>query len=236
MKLLTDLHIHTIASGHAYSSVTEIVQRANQLNLEAIAITDHGPGLPDGPHVYHFENQRRFFNIPGKCLVLSGVEEDLAGPNGEVFLPENVLNFLEIVLVGFHPYPNCWVKINSKRAVIKSLLKAMEKPYIKGVTHPVNDWFDLSSDEIKQIVKNALPTSTAVELNLSKTIGLEDKLFEFLDLVGEYNAPLMINSDAHILHEVGDFKVLDKFIHKIVPENVVNKNYNSVKSFFGINR
>ena len=232
----TDLHTHTVASGHAYATVNEMLQRANELKLEAIAITDHGPGLPNGPHVFHFTNQERFKTIPGNCIVLSGVEEDLAGPNGEVFLPENVLNSLEVVLVGLHPYPNGWAYTNSTKLVLKSLLAAMENPLIKGVTHPVNNWFNFNSNKIKEIVKNARPTGTAVEFNLSKINGLESRLLEFLDLAAEFNAPLMINSDAHAVHELGDFTNMENFAHKIIPENVVNKNYKTVKSFFRINR
>ncbi len=236
MKLLVDLHTHTVASGHAYCTVNELVEKAHQLSLEAIAITDHGPGLPNGPHIFHFSNQERFKTIPGNCVVLSGVEEDINGPKGEVFLPENTLSSLEIVLIGLHPYPDGWAYTNSKEIVLKSLLTAMENPLIKGVTHPVNNWFDFNSGEIKKIVKNARATGTAVELNLSKITGLEKRLFEFLDLAAEFNAPLMINSDAHAVHELGDFKSLDMFENKIIPENVVNKNYETVKSFFGINR
>ena len=233
---LVDLHSHTVASGHAYCTVNELVERANILGLEAIAITDHGPGLPDGPHVYHFSNQERFKTIPGKCIVLSGVEEDLSGPDGEVFLPEIVLESLEIVLVGLHPYPNGWSNTNSKKIVLRSLLKAMENPLIKGVTHPISNWFNFNSKEIKEIVINAKSTSTAVELNLSKIYGLENKLFDFLDLTAEFDAPIMINSDAHTVHELGDFSNLKKFTDRIIPENVINKNYKTVKLFFGIER
>ncbi len=233
---LVDLHTHTVASGHAYCTVNELVEKANIIGLEAIAITDHGPRLPNGPHIYHFSNQERFKTIPGNCKVLSGVEEDIAGPNGEVFLPENTLNSLEVVLVGLHPYPNGWANINSKKNVLISLLKAMENPLIKGVTHPISNWFDFSKEDIIEIVENAESTSTAVELNLSKIYGLENKLFEFLDLAGEFNAPLMINSDAHAVHELGDFSNLEKFTDRIIPENVINKDYKTVKSFFEIER
>jgi len=122
MTPTVDLHTHTVASGHAYCTVNELVEKANQLALEAIAITDHGPGLPNGPHIFHFSNQERFKTIPGNCVVLSGVEEDLDGPNGEVFLPENTLSSLEVVLIGLHPYPDGWAYTNSKRIVLKSSL------------------------------------------------------------------------------------------------------------------
>lgn len=43
-----DIHIHSIASGHAFSTVEEIVSAAAERSLEGIAITDHGPALPGG--------------------------------------------------------------------------------------------------------------------------------------------------------------------------------------------
>ncbi len=231
IKLPIDLHTHTIASGHAFCTVNELATRANELNMEAIAITDHGPGLPNGPHVYHFVNQWRFRKIAGKCKIFSGVEEDLSGSDGEVFLPENVLENLDVVLLGLHPYPKGFVMNNDSKTVLKSLLKAMENPLIKGVTHPVNNWFDFN---VKEIVKNAKPTGTAVELNLSKIKGLEKKLEEFLDFVGEFDAPLMINSDSHAVTELGNFGDLQQFVDKIDMTKVLNQSIESVEDFFGI--
>ncbi len=43
MKYLIDTHTHTIASGHAYSTLDENVLCAARKGLEAIAITDHAP-------------------------------------------------------------------------------------------------------------------------------------------------------------------------------------------------
>ena len=51
----TDLHTHTTASCHAYSTLEENVQWAKQIGLEAIAMTNHAPSLPDAPHIWHFE-------------------------------------------------------------------------------------------------------------------------------------------------------------------------------------
>ena len=56
MKFLTDLHIHTVASGHAYSTIEEIARAAGEKGLEIIAITDHTAGMPGGAHDFHFQN------------------------------------------------------------------------------------------------------------------------------------------------------------------------------------
>jgi predicted metal-dependent phosphoesterase TrpH len=44
MRLLADLHLHTIASD-GYCTVTELAVAARARGLELIAITDHGPAV-----------------------------------------------------------------------------------------------------------------------------------------------------------------------------------------------
>ena len=56
MKLKIDLHSHTVSSGHAYSTLLENLRAAKEKGLEALAMTDHGPNMPGGPHLYHFYN------------------------------------------------------------------------------------------------------------------------------------------------------------------------------------
>lgn len=228
MSWRVDLHTHSVASGHAYSTVAEIAEAGAAAGLDAVAITDHGPGLPQGPHVFHFSNLYRLREWRGACVLLPGVEEDLAGPNGELYLPDPVLEQLDIVLVGVHPYG--WAHKESAATVTRSLLKAMENPLVKGVTHPVNTWMRL---DVKEIVKAAKATHTAVELNLSKIAGLEAELRQFLEWVEEFDAPLMVNSDAHIAAEVGCWDGAAGLMHLIREERVINRSVEAVSAFFG---
>ena len=45
-----DLHIHSIASGHALNTVDEISAYAEKCGMTHIAITDHGPAMEGAPH------------------------------------------------------------------------------------------------------------------------------------------------------------------------------------------
>ena len=56
MQIIADLHTHTNVTDHAFSTLTEMVQAAHDMGLKAIAITNHGPTNPDGPHEWHFSN------------------------------------------------------------------------------------------------------------------------------------------------------------------------------------
>lgn len=63
MRVLTDLHVHTLASGHAFSTLKEIVDSAIGAGLEAVAITDHGPSMEGSAHSGYFDMATR---VPGE--------------------------------------------------------------------------------------------------------------------------------------------------------------------------
>ena len=41
MRLIADTHAHTIASGHAYSSLKEMAYAASKNGLEVLSLTEH---------------------------------------------------------------------------------------------------------------------------------------------------------------------------------------------------
>ena len=82
MDLKIDLHTHTIASGHAYSTLLENLQEAKGKGLKMLAITDHGPQLAGGPQLFYFGNLRV---LPREYLgveLLRGVEANILDSNG----------------------------------------------------------------------------------------------------------------------------------------------------------
>ena len=50
MRFQVDLHTHTVACSHAYSTLGEYVEQAVDTGISMFATTDHGPDLADGPH------------------------------------------------------------------------------------------------------------------------------------------------------------------------------------------
>jgi len=49
MKLLMDLHTHTIASGHAYSTLKENIDEAKNKGLKILGTSDHSYAMPGAP-------------------------------------------------------------------------------------------------------------------------------------------------------------------------------------------
>ena len=57
MQIIADLHTHTLSATHAFNTLDEMAAKAAALGYAALAITDHGPAMPDAPHMWHFANQ-----------------------------------------------------------------------------------------------------------------------------------------------------------------------------------
>ena len=53
-----DLHTHTIASGHAYSTIKEMANSAKEKGLKLLGITEHAPTMPGTCHEFYFQNFR----------------------------------------------------------------------------------------------------------------------------------------------------------------------------------
>ena len=89
-KYLIDLHIHTNTSPHAYSTLEENVNRAKQKGMKVIAITNHGPALPDSPHWWSLVNMRVIPEYMEGVRVLKGVETNVIDEYGNFDINQRV--------------------------------------------------------------------------------------------------------------------------------------------------
>ena len=56
MKIIADTHAHTLASGHAYSTIREMAAAARERGLKALALTEHAPKMPGTCGLFYFQN------------------------------------------------------------------------------------------------------------------------------------------------------------------------------------
>ena len=47
MNIIADTHAHTLASGHAYSTIREMAAAAAKKGLKGLAVTEHAGSRPD---------------------------------------------------------------------------------------------------------------------------------------------------------------------------------------------
>lgn len=67
MKTLLDVHTHTVASGHAFSTLQEMAVAASEKGLKLLGITEHAPGIPGACSPIYFRNlhvvPRRIYGV-----------------------------------------------------------------------------------------------------------------------------------------------------------------------------
>ena len=235
MRIVADMHTHTIASGHAYSTVNELAAEAARKGLAAIAITDHGPALPGAPHTYHFGALRFIPETICGVRILCGVEANILDNLGTLDLPEPYLQRLDFVMAGLHE--GCGFDGEESAVYTEAVIAAMENPLVKAVSHPGNPAFPI---DYEAVVTAARRTGTALELNNSSISlsreGSRPNCEELARLIARHGAPLMIGSDAHIAQMVGVFDdaVAAVTAAGIPARQVVNASLAGLLRFLGL--
>lgn len=220
MKFLVDTHCHTISSGHAYSTILENAEAAAEKGLEIIAMTDHGPSMPGGPHIFHIGNQRVIPDYIKGVRVLKGVEANIMDYDGGLDLPESYLKRLEIVIASFH---DVCIAPGSVEENTRALIAAMRNPYVDIIAHPGNPDYPIDIDKLIQCAKD---TGKLIEINNSSFIGSRkgsaDNCRRIAAKAVEKGVTLTAGSDSHICYDVGRFDKVEEIFSQVgVPEELV---------------
>jgi putative hydrolase len=233
MKLVADLHVHTVSSGHAYSTLEEYIAWAKKIGLEGFAVTDHGPAMPGGPHYYHFSNMRMIPREINGIRILKGVEANIINEEGQIDLKEEEIRWggLEVVIVAMHPrvgYENQGEEKNTE-----VLLKAFKNPYVNIVAHSGNPKYPV---KIKEMVAAAKENGVLIEINNSSDFsrpGSHERCLEIAREVKRIGWKIVIGTDAHISTMLGVFDEAIKLIKEagLSEEDVVNTSWEKIEKY-----
>ncbi|HHY59369.1 MAG TPA: phosphatase [Clostridia bacterium] len=232
MKLLVDMHVHTIASGHAYSTILEIARAAREKGLEGVAITDHGPAMPGGPHGYHFSNMRRLPPVVEGVRIFRGVEANIMDTGGRLDMEPRYLKHLELILAGFHV--DCFPPGRSVAENTRALVNAMASGWVDIIVHPGNPQFQIDAEAV---VKAAKEYEVALEINNSSLTGSRQGSLEVCPqiarLAGKMEILVSLGSDSHWAGDVGELEAALSLVLEagIKPENILNTSVAKVEEF-----
>lgn len=210
MRFLVDLHTHTIASDHAYSTINEYVTYADKNGISMFATTDHGPDLEDGPHPWHFGNLRVIPHVVDGIAILRGIEANIRD-DGDIDLEDRYLKRLDIVLAGFHPnLPPTTKEEHTKLA--KLVIKSGK---VDIITHLGNPQYPINMGEVLECAKE---NNVAIELNASSDLntrrGSHDNCVQIANLAREIGNTVSLGTDAHVCYFLGRFDSLEPIIEQ----------------------
>jgi len=235
MALVADLHTHTIASRHAYSSLLENASYASKAGLLVLGISDHAPGLPNTTDRLYFLNSRVWPRELFGVYILRGVELNILNKKGAIDLSDDTLDKLDYAIASIHKETFPFGKGISKNT--SAVIAAMNHQKVRIIGHPDDSHYPLDYDKI---AKAAKLNNVALELNETSlkagSIRLdgEKNAIRMLEACKRESTMVVVNSDSHIAISIGLFNNANNLLEKLnFPSAlVVNSSPSRLKEFF----
>ncbi len=230
MKILTDLHTHTLASTHAYSTITENAKSAAKMGLEAIAMTDHTGEIPDSPHIWHFINMRILPREIEGVRILTGAEVNICDIHGRLDMSDDVMKTLDIIVASIHlPCYNDADKADHTECY----MAAVENPYVDIIGHSGSPKFKY---DYETVIKRAGELGKMIEIN-NATFAIRTSNIpnctKIAELCKKYNTHICVNSDSHYCDMIGKYDAAMAMLKEIdFPEELVaNRTLKDLSKF-----
>ena len=230
MKILTDMHTHTIATTHAYSTIDENAKAAKELGLEAIAMTDHCGTIPDAAHIWHFHNLRALPREMSGVKILRGIEVNITDINGTLDMDDDTMRRLDVVIASIHR--PCYADLD-KEDHTTAYMAAVEHECVDIIGHSGTP--DLKYD-YRKVIKRAGELGKLIEIN-GNTFNIRKQNIpncrEIALICKELGTMICVNSDAHHSSMIGDVGEAVKMLEEIdFPEELIaNRSFAAFQEF-----
>lgn len=243
--IIADLHIHTISSEHAFSTLYECIRCASEAGLKYIAITDHYYNDGTEMHKKNEINRFRFLEKEAagtqmKVNVIGGAEFNI----GQKIESWEKLKNLRWKMIGVHG----WF-IKAKEMCLEDIYKLYEQiaddmdcfSHIERGLGKIGGCVEIGlTDEIKDylcnIVALAKEKNVVLEVNestlFSKKPGDYERMNYWLKYAKSNGNLISIGSDSHYCESIGKFeRTLDLLNNIDFPKNrVLNCNLELLKN------
>jgi putative hydrolase len=190
-----DMHCHTLASTHAYSTVAEMAEYASKKGLKAFAVTDHGPSMPDSPHLWHFEGLNSLPDFCGGVHVFSGAEADIMDFQASLDLPQGCLQKLDWVVASFHE-PCC--PHGTEEQHTQAYLALADNPYVSVIGHSAGENYRYDYEKVLPVFRDR---HKLVEINNNQAS--TENCRKLALLCKKLGVPVVVSSDAHCCYHMG---------------------------------
>lgn len=233
MEFLIDTHTHTLASGHAYSTMSEMIQAAKDKGLKYLGITEHAPKMPGTCHIFYFENLKVVPRQYGDLTLLLGAEANILDTDGTLDLYDELLDRLDIIIASLHN--PCYQK-GTATDNTNAYLGAMKNPKVAIIGHPDDGRIPV---DYEVLVREAKKHHVAIEVNNSSLSpnsfrpNARENVMTYLSLCKEEGVPIIYGSDAHVCYDVANFSFAKEVTDAVAfpKELIINYNQNLIDEY-----
>lgn len=228
MKYALDVHTHTIASGHAYSTLMENAKAASEKGIKVLGTTEHGITMPHAPHIWYFHNYKVLPREMYGVTMLYGTEANIIDYDGNLDMEDFTLDKLDIVIGSIHDEV---YKVGSIEENTRAFINVIESGKVDIIGHLGNPGVPV---DFEKIVKCAKENDILIEINNSSfttsRVGSYGNCREIASLCKKHEVMMIINSDAHFCTLIGEFTEAVNMLESIdFPEDlIINKDPNQL--------
>ena len=221
-KLIADLHTHTIASTHAYSTVTEMVRAAGEKGLYALAITDHARTMPGAPGPWYFSCLHELPLHYRGVLTIAGIEANVLDFEGNIDLEPKDGERLDWVVASIHHLGLEGLKDPDVEKTTHLWLQVAKNPKVNVIGHSGDPLFAYDYEKVIPVFGE---NHKLVEINnhsfeiRKENIGNCKKIALCCK---RHGVPIVVDSDAHFETSVGKFDFALEMLSEIdFPEELI---------------
>lgn len=229
MKAFMDLHTHSLAAGHAYSTLLENIDAALAVGIRYLGMSEHGPISPGGPHEFFFSNYKvipreydreevsgRVVPVTGGRSIFCVVWKPISVTRTVSWIWRNVICRRWIyALASIHPFA---FTAGSRKENTLASVRAFQNPYVKILGHPDDGRFPLDYEEL---VREAKQAHVALEVNnsslnpRSSRQGGRENIIELLKTCMKYEQPVIMGTDSHMCFAIGKFVETEQLMREL---------------------
>lgn len=226
-----DTHTHTLASGHAYSTLRENLAMAAKKGLELLAVTEHAPRMTGSCQTIYFQNLKVVDRQAYEVELMLGAELNILDENGTVDLAGNILKTLDLNIASLHIPCIC---PGSREYNTAACINAMKNPYVNILGHPDDSRYPV---DYQALVQAAREYGVLLELNNSSLRpggsrkDAKPRDVEMLRYCREYQVPVVIGSDAHVDTDIGNHEMALALLEEenFPQELIINRSVEALK-------
>lgn len=231
MKFVADTHTHTVASGHAYSTIIENAKVASSNGLSHLCVTDHASTMPGAPHHWHFVNQKVIPGTLSGVTIVRGVEANIMDTSGNLDMPNYVYAQMEWVNASLH---EAVFRPQNRDIHTRAIIGAMASQLVDAIAHPGNPSYPIDAEAV---IDAAVEHGVAIELNNSSLNGSrkgsESNCEKIAVLAKEKGAWITTGSDAHFCHDIGNLASVAELIQCVglSPDQIITSDTSIFEAF-----
>lgn len=222
MKYLSDLHTHSIVSGHAYTTLLENINYCAEKGIKILGTSEHAPSMPSAPHYWYFGNMKVVPRVINGVTILRGCEANILDIDGSLDMTDESSRNLDYMIASFHEPV---FKPKSKEENTAAILNVMDKyDKVEILGHLGNPNYEL---DYEAIVKKAKEKNIMIEINNSSLlgssrVGSDVNCKKVALLCREIGTKVILTSDSHINTCIGVFNKGIELLEEIqMPKELV---------------